>query len=666
MASIAKETDVQNPSAPVSSVSASQPKVQPVALEVSVTVNGARTVEGSDKREPFSETTQTVLVFGNGAVIRLNSSVAPGQLLFLTNEKTKKEVVCQVVKSKNYRSVSGYVELEFTEPAVGFWGMRFPTDRLSPATAQPNVTPVAPAKIAPVAASSGANVAPQVAEIKLAENKPIESKPVVAPVPNVSVPQPALPQVAPISVTLPTAQKTETSAPSIPVGNSTEDLKKETARLQEQLSSMLFSEAPAPKPAAPIPALDANALSETTSKILELTKAEPVISQPVPVAATKTFEPLNLTPITAKSKPTSSVQDEEVKIPSWLEPLARNAATTATVPPPPPVAEVPVSEEAQVAGESYDFETHSEAAAVASNETEVPSFGTSLLEAGDGSSAEASVGGSKKGLWIGAVAATLLLAAGGGWWYTQQSGHSSVNAAPAATVSRPSTQPSEEQQPRYVSSTPTSAPNKAFSNLNPASTLPSTQGKPAVSTAAEIQKIPAARDAVKSEPVPETSHTSESVEQTRKSAFSQIHLAAPTVKGGSSANTSNIGEPGIAMEGGSASTAGSLSGGLVGSHGTQPSAPVPIGGEVKPVQLLSSVQPVYPQLARSQRISGDVKIDALIDEHGRVTGMKVLSGPVMLHQAAMDSLHQWKYRPATLNGEPVSMHLTVTIQFRLQ
>src|SRR5450631_901963 len=106
---------------------------QPVPLEVAVTVNGARTVEGTDKREPFSESTKTVLVFGNGAVIRLQSSVAPGQLLFLTNEKTKKEVVCQVVKSKNYRNVSGYVELEFTESVPGFWGMRFPGDRIGPA-----------------------------------------------------------------------------------------------------------------------------------------------------------------------------------------------------------------------------------------------------------------------------------------------------------------------------------------------------------------------------------------------------------------------------------------------------------------------------------------------------------------------------------------------------
>ena len=70
---------------------------QPVALEVPVSVNGARGVEGSEKREPFSETTKTVLIFANGAVIRLASSVSPGQLLFLTNENTKREVVCQVV-----------------------------------------------------------------------------------------------------------------------------------------------------------------------------------------------------------------------------------------------------------------------------------------------------------------------------------------------------------------------------------------------------------------------------------------------------------------------------------------------------------------------------------------------------------------------------------------
>src|SRR5271156_6451251 len=157
MSTILKDSEV-SAAAPGALPGDSAGKPQPVALEVSVTVNGARTLDGSDKREPFSESTKTVLVFGNGAVIRLQSSVAAGQLLFLTNEKTKKEVVCQVVKSKNYRNVSGYVELEFTEPVIGFWGMRFPGARITPASAPAanvpalaNATPATGSPAAPVA-----------------------------------------------------------------------------------------------------------------------------------------------------------------------------------------------------------------------------------------------------------------------------------------------------------------------------------------------------------------------------------------------------------------------------------------------------------------------------------------------------------------------------------
>src|SRR5258706_16336258 len=205
MAPIAKDSEVQNSAAPASAVGATQPKVQPVALEIAVTVNGARAVEGSDKREPFSETTQTRLEFGNGAEIRLTSTVAPGQLLFLTNEKTKKEVVCQVVKSKNYRNVSGYVELEFTESVVGFWGMRFPSDRLGAGT-QPEApapaevssflasgSPSTPRPVAPPAAASVANGTPSI--------------PAVKPAVPISVVKDAEPKLAEAKLSIPTAPK---------------------------------------------------------------------------------------------------------------------------------------------------------------------------------------------------------------------------------------------------------------------------------------------------------------------------------------------------------------------------------------------------------------------------------------------------------------------------
>src|SRR5258708_7052972 len=215
MAPMAKENDILTAipeSAARSSASASAPsdmaiKQQPVALEVPVSVNGARTVEGSAKREPFSEATKTVLIFGSGAVIRLASSVTPGQLLFLTNEKTKKEVVCQVVKSKNYRNVSGYVELEFTESVVGFWGMRFPGDRIGSApqsSATPpaavglpvaSAIPVGPRPVAPVVVPPPANAAP-----KIFESRPAVPAFVAALAPVIEIPTAAKPEPPPSQV----------------------------------------------------------------------------------------------------------------------------------------------------------------------------------------------------------------------------------------------------------------------------------------------------------------------------------------------------------------------------------------------------------------------------------------------------------------------------------
>src|ERR1700747_1559613 len=168
------------PAAPIANAPA---RPQPVALEVPVTVNGARSMDGSEKREPFSERSQTVLVFGHGAVLRISAQLAPGQLVFLTNEKTKKEVVCVVVKSKTDGNAVGYVELRFTEPAPGFWGMRFPSDTVLPQAAARPATP-ASAPAPPTAAP----VAPLVAARPVASPLPISLKPVTpaSPAPSAS------------------------------------------------------------------------------------------------------------------------------------------------------------------------------------------------------------------------------------------------------------------------------------------------------------------------------------------------------------------------------------------------------------------------------------------------------------------------------------------------
>lgn len=58
-------------------------------------------------------------------------------------------------------------------------------------------------------------------------------------------------------------------------------------------------------------------------------------------------------------------------------------------------------------------------------------------------------------------------------------------------------------------------------------------------------------------------------------------------------------------------------------------------------------------------------MDALIDPYGNVTSVKVISGPPLLHRAAANALRQWKYEPARLDGQPVAVHLAVTLNFHL-
>lgn len=97
--------------------------------------------------------------------------------------------------------------------------------------------------------------------------------------------------------------------------------------------------------------------------------------------------------------------------------------------------------------------------------------------------------------------------------------------------------------------------------------------------------------------------------------------------------------------------------------GASTAAPT-VGGEVQPARLTHAVLPTYPQIARTNRVAGDVTLDALVDESGNVLDVKVISGPLLLRDAAMEALRQWKYQPARLDGQPTPMHLTVTIKFQ--
>jgi protein TonB len=96
-----------------------------------------------------------------------------------------------------------------------------------------------------------------------------------------------------------------------------------------------------------------------------------------------------------------------------------------------------------------------------------------------------------------------------------------------------------------------------------------------------------------------------------------------------------------------------------------PKAPVRVSGPVSEGLLLSKTLPIYPRLAIAVRAEGTVVLQATISKDGTIENLRVVSGPPMLQQAAIDAVKTWRYRPYLIGGEPVEVDTTVNVVFTL-
>jgi periplasmic protein TonB len=121
---------------------------------------------------------------------------------------------------------------------------------------------------------------------------------------------------------------------------------------------------------------------------------------------------------------------------------------------------------------------------------------------------------------------------------------------------------------------------------------------------------------------------------------------------------------------------GGVLGGIIGGAGSSaatsvlpPPPPVKrivrVGGRISPPRAVSTPPPLYPAIARTAHVQGQVVIDAIIDERGDVTEARAISGPGLLIPAALAAVSNWRYEPTLLNGEPVSVEMHVFVNFVL-
>ncbi len=95
--------------------------------------------------------------------------------------------------------------------------------------------------------------------------------------------------------------------------------------------------------------------------------------------------------------------------------------------------------------------------------------------------------------------------------------------------------------------------------------------------------------------------------------------------------------------------------------------PIRMTSDVVRPKIIKRVDPVYPELARQAGIQGVVIVEAVISKTGKVTDAKVLRGlgKSGLDEAAINAVLQWEFTPATLNGIPIDVYMTLTVQFKL-
>ena len=599
-----------------------------VSLEVPIKVHGSLVPNlapgAPSQAQPFEEQTTTMIVFPQGGVLKMTASVTAGQMMVLTNLKSRQDAICRVIKVRAYGKTQSYVEVEFTNLQPAYWGVYFPTDgpevaRMAPpeqtAISEPAamVTPEPPAEIR--ASDSVAPAPPPVSSLPASQPNPVVQAEAPAPPRSIapSAIKPKMPESAFAAIgtkedALPSASVAKVPRASSFVNTTT------TGRTSPGMDSDI-SDAIDALVAPSLPA------ARTLPKVemAELENSVPPIAANAPAAR----------PVTTMAPKTAA--EHALPLPKQLFGVELDSA--------PPVAARSAQGSgskaimfigvaallAVVAGGAYDFNAFHLRAAASTSAGPVT----------------ASASASKPAIAQNSIAPVPT---------------SNANVAPQQIPDQSST----GAQPAA-----TAPVNSALSASSPESdtgaTAPPVRPRPADALPERRQKTPSA--VVRHEKAATPSEESVAIPST----FGALNTR-PVVNAQTASNSVGV-APALEPGGSPAPVGSALSSiapppSLAAPPKPASNAPVRVGGKVQQPRLISSVLPVYPQIAQQAGVTGTVVIETTVDKDGHVSNMRVVSGPSLLRNAALSALRKWKYEPSQLNGEPVAVQMVVAIQFR--
>ncbi len=600
-----------------------------LSLEIAVKVHGSRITEVvrevTPHTEPFEEQTSTMIVFPQGAVLRMSTSVTVGQMLVVTNSKSRQDAICRVVKVRTFSNAQGYVEIEFSHPQPGYWGVNFSADGsaapMKTAPAPPTIQREEPkreqASDISWAPASGANPS-----ISKPTGTSISLKPEPEPVasPSVSATRTTMPTSSFILIgsqeeTQPSASSTS-RANSIPAAPPRFEPERE-ARIPEPPKRSAAIDFPSAPPAAPVPSLS---MAELLGDELDVS-AQPAADSSAPGSA-------------AEEKDLSAQAESAIKNSHSSFGSLSGGATLAV--------------------------HHSQQSEI---------FGT-FLDASVGELTAANAAPRQNNWALIAICIFVLFAGvvGGAFYFRQQLGLQKADqrvVVPAPVAG--SQGGSDDANGSSAAQSPATQGNQPAPNRNieiPKATLPGTtvtvSANPIATGASTAVPSSAPSAAPKSKGPSVTSDMLTSTLSAHPVSSSHADAtqadAAPSIDAGAASANPDAPLPELPSSANVASPPPPV---------VVPESSIKVGGEVKAPRLITFRQPTYPAVAKETHVQGDVVISTQIDKVGNVVHMQVISGPTMLRQPALEALRQWKYAPSTLNGQPVGIEILVTLKFRM-